>query len=172
MKSIIGEIEGLNMAPTIMLVQLVNGVSVVAVVNETKKHLHLYNPMLIARGVNEAGAEFIKLIPFQPDQIVTSANTIVKKKNVLVFHPSDSFKSHYMMRLATKQQEMAKSFTQNEEANTAPPEESNANSVISFTKFRDYQKKKGKSNANLVLATANTEETTIETPPDNGPESA
>ena len=102
MKKLIKTIQRLNDALPIMIIQLANSTRIIGLCDEKKKVIHVYSPMYIALGVTEQGQELVKLLPFAPVMMVDTSNTIIRKKDCLLFLPSDSFKAHYLSRLTGK----------------------------------------------------------------------
>lgn len=154
MYDMISRIHNLQDTPEIMLLQMINGITIICMIKEKKKFLKVYNPMMIARATTPDGKEFVRLVPYQPDMVVQSSATIIKKKHIQMFVPSEQFKMHYITRLNQKQMDFLKSTEEGqEEIKTEENDgnnDANANNIISFTKFRKYQKGK-KGNTDLVL---------------------
>lgn len=158
MYDMISRIHNLQDTPEIMLLQMINGVTIICMIKEKKKFLKVYNPMMIARATTPDGKEFVRLVPYQPDMVVQSSATIIKKKHIQMFVPSEQFKMHYITRLNQKQMDFLKSTeegqeetkTEENDGNNDGNNDANANNIISFTKFRKYQKGK-KGNTDLVL---------------------
>lgn len=131
MSKILKKINKVNTPLNIYLLRFSNGMRLISFVLETKKHFHLYHPMMLS-SVEENGKKGLELVNFQSPQIVDTPNTIVSKKDCMVFQPTDEFKLHYVNTIsnpsAPKKQKQVKKSVDN-----------SSNNVIQFSNFRKYQ---------------------------------
>lgn len=93
-------------------------------------------------GMTDEGKNTASLTPWFPALMVESSNTIIRKKDVQIFEPSETFQGYYLKKLT--------SGSSGESSKKKESKKSDAN-VIEFSKFRKTQ------GANLSLVTANTD---------------
>lgn len=144
MKNLIEQSQKLLGETDLMIFMLPNGTLLVSLCKEKKNHFELFQPRLVFKGHNDKGQEFVKIRPWIPEMIVESTNTIIDKKNLVLFFPSEKFKLMYLENINGKATKIEQINLPKEEANTT-------NNIIEFANFRKHQKK-----SNLSLVVANT----------------
>jgi hypothetical protein len=127
----------------LLLFRLKDGTVLMALCKEKKKHFALYTPMKVTMGVTDEGKNTASLAPWFPSLMVESSNTVVRKKDVQIFEPSEQFQGYYLKKLTSS--------PSNESSPKKKDSKKSDGNVIEFTKFKKAQ------GANLSLVMANTQ---------------